>query len=72
MLSTAELVKCEETNARDISDSGKLLDALYYDDATTCYNIAHLMRSSPKRDGVVLAVSNLYLRKQILFQRVCL
>lgn len=72
MLSTAELVKCEETDARDVSDSGKLLDALYYDDATTCYNIAHLMRQSPKRDAVVLAVSNLYLRKQILFQRVCL
>ena len=72
LLSTAELVKCEETNARDISDSEKLLDALYYDDATTCYNIAHLMRRSPKRDGVVLAVSNLYLHRQILFQRVCL
>ena len=72
LLSTAELVKCEETNARDISDSEKLLDALYYDDATTCYNIAHLMRRSPKRDGVVLAVSNLYLSKQILFQRACL
>ena len=70
--STAELVKCEEADARDVSDSGKLLDALYYDDATTCYNIAHLMRQSPKRDAVVLAVSNLYLRKQILFQRVCL
>ena len=72
LLSTAELVKCEETSARDISDNGKLLDALYYDGATTCYNIAHLMRRSPRRDGVVLAVSNLYLRKQILFQRVCL
>ena len=72
LLTTAELVKCEETNAQDISDSGKLLDVLYYDDTTTCYNIAHLMRRSPKRDEVVLAVSNLYLRKQIIFQRVCL
>ena len=32
MLSTAELVKCEEADARDVSDSGKLLDVLYCPD----------------------------------------
>lgn len=32
MLSTVELVKCEEADARDVSDSGKLLDVLYCPD----------------------------------------
>ena len=56
----------------DVSSGEKVLSSLYYDDTTTCYNIAHLMRESPVRDAVVLAVSNLYLRKQIVFQRGCL
>lgn len=72
LLSTAELIKCEESGVQDISDSEKLLEALYYDDETTCYNIAHLMRQSAKRDAVVMAVCNLFLRKQIVFQRACL
>lgn len=72
LLSTAELIKCEENGVRDVSSSDKLLTALYYDDTTTSYNIAYLMRKSPMRDAVVLAVSNLYLRKQIVFQRAFL
>lgn len=72
LLSTAELIKCEESGVQDVSNSEKLLGAIYYDDETTCYNIAQLMRKSPKRDGVVLAVCNLFLHKQIVFQRVCL
>ena len=72
LLSTAELIKCDERGIQDISSSDQLLGALYYDDETTCYNISHLMRQSPRRDAVVLAVSNLFLRKQIVFQRTCL
>lgn len=72
LLSTAELIKCEESGVQDVSNSEKLLGAIYYDDETTCYNIAQLMRKSPKRDSVVLAVCNLFLHKQIVFQRVCL
>lgn len=72
MLSTAELIKCEENDVQDVSNGDRVLDALYYDDETTCYNIAHLMRRSPKRDEVVLAVANLYLRKQIVLQRASL
>lgn len=72
LLSTAELIKCEESGVLDLSGGDKVLSALYYDDHTTYCNIAQLMQESPARDGVVLAVSNLYLRKQIVFQRVCL
>lgn len=72
LLSTAELIKCEEAGVTDVSSSERVLETLYYDDVTTCYNIAHLMRNSPMRDPVVLAVSNLFLRKQIVFQRACL
>ena len=70
LLSTAEIIRCEELRISDVSSSEKLLTALYDDDQTTCYNIGHFMSSSPKRDAVILAISNLYLRKQIIFQRV--
>lgn len=70
-LSTAELIKCEEVDVGRVTGEGQLMEVLYYDDETTCYNIAHLMRQSEKRDAVILAVANLYLRKQIIFQGSC-
>ena len=70
LLSTAEIIRCKELRISDVSSSEKLLTALYDDDQTTCYNIGHFMSSSPKRDAVILAISNLYLRKQIIFQRI--
>ena len=70
LLSTAELVKCAEVGATDISTDEKLMDALYNDDDTTCYNIADMMLTAGSREWVTVAVANLYLRKQIIFQRV--
>ncbi len=70
LLSTAELIKCVEVGATDISTDNKLMDALYADPNTTCDNIRYLMQNAVSKEAVTLAVANLYLRKQIIFQRV--
>jgi hypothetical protein len=70
LLSTAELIKCAELGVRDISTDEKLMDALYNDDDTTSDNIVDMMLTAESREGITAAVANLYLRKQIIFQRV--
>ena len=70
ILSTAELIKCVEVGASDISTEMKLLDALYVDPDVTCDNLPGLMRSAESRESVTVAIANLYLRKQVIFDRV--
>lgn len=70
LLSTAELIKCAEVGAKDISTDEKLMDALYNDEDTTSDNIADMMLTAESRERITVAVANLYLRKQIIFQRV--
>ena len=70
LLSTAELIKCTEVGARDISTDDKLMDTLYDDDYTTSDNIACMMLTAKNRESVTMAIANLYLRKQIIFKRV--
>ena len=48
----------------------KLMDALYNDDYTTSDNIADMMSLAQSRENVTMAIANLYLRKQIVFERV--
>ena len=69
-MSTAELIECAEVGVRDISTDEKLMDALYNDDDTTCDNIADMMLTAKSREWVTVAVANLYLRKQVIFERV--
>ena len=70
MLSTAELVKCVEVGARDISTGEKLMEALYDDDDTTSDNMPALMRTAKSREEITMAVANLYLHKRIIFERI--
>ncbi len=70
LLSTAELVKCVENGVTDLSTEEKVLDALYGDTETTCDNIGFIMHSAESMQAVVVAVSNLYLRQQIILERV--
>lgn len=70
LLSTAELVKCAEVGAQDVSTGEKLMAALYNDDDTTSDNIADLMLLAESRQPVTQAIASLYLRKQIVFDRV--
>ena len=70
LLSTAELIKCMEVGVRDLSTDQKVLAALYNDDTTNCDNIGWEMQGAENQKAVTLAVANLYLRKQIIFQRL--
>lgn len=70
LLSTAELIKCVDQGIRDLPSGEKILDALYNDDDTTSDNIGSLMQISRSKEPVTLAVANLYLRKQIIFERI--
>lgn len=44
--------------------------ALYDDDYSTCNNLRWEMMQAERRENVTLAVANLYLRKQIIFERL--
>ena len=70
LLSTAELIKCAEVGATDISTEEKLMDTLIDNDYTTSDSIAFEMLQAEQRVPVTIAVANLYLRRQIVFERV--
>ena len=69
-LSTAELMKCVEVGARDISTDEKANDILYNDDYTTCHNLVFTAKTFYCQTRVLTAILNLYLRKQIIFMKV--
>ena len=70
LLSTAELVKCAELGISDLASGEQVMDALYNDADTTSENIQYLMLHADSRAPVTLAVANLCLSKQIIFERV--
>lgn len=70
LLSTAEIIKCVEKGAYDLSTSDKVLEVLYNDDTTTCDNLPSLAKCFDCWQPVTAAVANLYLRKQIIFERI--
>ena len=53
-----------------LSTECALLDSLYGDETTTSDNIASMVKISQSSKPVTLAVANLYLRQQIIFERV--
>lgn len=70
LLSTAEIIKCLERDIRCLPDENSIMDSLYDDCDTTSDNISSLMKASPCTKDVTLAVANLYLRQQIIFERI--
>lgn len=70
LLSTAEIIKCTEKGVSCLPDEASILDCLYGDRYTTSDNLPFLARSSPGSREVTLAVANLYLRRQIVFERI--
>lgn len=70
LLSTAEIIKCVEKDIRRLPDDHAILEGLYSDRDTTSGNISYLVKSSPCSEPVTLAVANLYLRQQIIFERI--
>lgn len=69
-LSTAEIIRCVERDIRDLPDEDSVMDMLYHDNDTTSDNIGCLVKSTKRSKDVILAVSNLYLRQQIIFERI--
>ena len=70
LLSTAEIIKCIDKNISRLPNECALLDSLYGDETTTSDNIASMAKISQSSKPVTLAVANLYLRQQIIFERV--
>ena len=70
LLSTAELIRCMEKDIRSLPTEESILEGLYDDPDTTSDNISYIMRISPQSQVVTLAVANLYLRQQIIFERI--
>ena len=69
-LTTAETVRCFDRNVFDIQTEDEVVEKLYQDDYTTSENIADEMRIVPCCRAVLTDISNLYLRKQIVFDRM--
>lgn len=70
LLSTAEIIRCVDKGVLRLPSEQSILDAVYSDRDTTSDNIACTVKALPGTRDVTLAVANLYLRRQILFERV--
>lgn len=71
ILSTAELIRCEELDLKDVSNDGDIVQKLYSGmDHVDYANVLFHSRMSPKCQGVLEAVANLYLKKLVLFESV--
>ena len=66
---TRKLFRKDRRSANERRDS-QLMDALYADDTTTSDNIADMVRPFGCCRPVLQAVANLYLRRQIIFERL--
>lgn len=69
LLSTAEIIKCVDKMAVDLSSNEKILNAIYDDEETTSDNISSIARCYQSQQPVILAIANLYLRQCIIFER---
>ncbi len=69
-LSTSELMACVENGVYDVSTDDKVSDAIYNDEYTTCDSLIFTASAFDCKIPILTAVANLYIRKQILFQKV--
>lgn len=70
LMSTAEIIKCVSLNRFRFDSEEHLLDTLYHDDITTSDNLPEYTRTLSVCRPVLTSVANLYLRKQIIFERL--
>lgn len=69
LLSSAEIIKCVSIGKYDFANEDEIVDTLYRDKYTTADNIAFSCRNLSVTKDTVKAISDLYLRKQIIFER---
>ena len=70
LLSTAEIIKCVEKGISDLPVNESIMNAVYDDRNTTSDNLPFTAKTFPAAQNITLDVANLYLRKQIVFERV--
>ena len=70
LLSTAEIIKCFEKDVHSLPSEESIMDSLYDDEHTTSDNLPFLACTFPSSQSVILAIANLYLRRQIIFERI--
>lgn len=70
LFSTAELIRCVEKDLCFFPTEESILEGIYDDPDTTSDNIGCLMRVASSSQTVIVAVANLYLRQQIVFERI--
>lgn len=70
LLSTAEIIKCFERDIYSFPSEDSIMDSLYDDEHTTSDNLPFLACTFPSSRPVTLAIANLYLRQQIVFERI--
>lgn len=69
-LSTAELIRCTELGIKDVSDDVKLIHALYEcGDGVDYENVVCHARFSDAQLPVLDAVTNLYLKRMVIFDK---
>ncbi len=69
-LSTAEVIRCVEMGIQKLPNSDAVMDSIYADRDTTSDNIAELVKPADCTKEVITAIANLYLRQQLVFDRV--
>lgn len=70
LMSTAEIIKCVSLNRLQFDSEEHLLDTLYHDDITTSDNLPEQSRTLSTCRPVLTSIANLYLRRQIIFERL--
>ena len=70
LLSCAEIIKCLEKDIKHLPNEESILEYLYDDRDTTSENIVCMVKTAPSSKAVTIAIANLYLRQQIIFERI--
>ena len=69
-MSTAEMIKCVDKDIDCILSEDDVVEFLYDDVSVTSDTIVDESKRLPSAREVMTAISNLYLRRQILFERI--
>ncbi len=69
-LSTAEVIRCVEMGIQRLPNNEAVIESIYADRDTTSDNIAAFVKPADCTKDVITAVANLYLRQQVIFDRV--
>ena len=70
MLSTAEVIYCQEKGIHSIRNENVLMDTIYADSTISSDNIGQTVKGFPCCQEILAAIANLYLSQQLIFDRV--